>query len=159
MKVIPKRYKYKRIFKNRTNYFFRKTNFLNFGQYGVLTLQFFILTARRIFRLKIYLKRSVKKPDITQRKFWFNASPHLPITKKPIGSRMGKGKGKTKKWFAPVKPGTILVEFRNLRHGRAIYFFQRLTFKLKSRVVFLNKFNQFVQTPMRLRRNIVLKNY
>jgi ribosomal protein L16/L10AE len=52
------------------------------------------MSSKQIFRLKVFLKKAVRKPDITKRLVWFNAFPHMPLTKKPKGMRMGKGAGK-----------------------------------------------------------------
>jgi ribosomal protein L16/L10AE len=87
------------------------------------------LTGRRIFRLKIFLKKAVKKSDITKRKLWFNAFPHLPLTKKGKGLRMGKGIGKLNAWQIKLRGGVFLLEFRNLRPGRSVYFSKRIASK------------------------------
>jgi len=52
------------------------------------------MSARQIYRFKTFLKKAVRKPDITRRSVRFNTFPHLPLTKKPKGQRMGKGAGK-----------------------------------------------------------------
>jgi ribosomal protein L16/L10AE len=44
--------------------------------------------------MKVTLKKAIRKPDHTRRQVWFNTFPHLPLTKKPKGMRMGKGIGK-----------------------------------------------------------------
>ena len=47
-----------------------------------------------MFRYKLFLKKAARRTDKTLRKVWFYVFPHLPITRKVAGSRMGKGKGK-----------------------------------------------------------------
>lgn len=83
------------MFKRR---FFRypKNNSLNYGGMGIQILQPLRLHSKRMFRLKLFLKRAVRKVDKTRRYLWFNLFPHLPLTKKVKGSRMGKGSGKPK---------------------------------------------------------------
>ena len=71
-----------------------KHNKLNYGQVGLKLLQPLRLTSRHIFRFKLFLKKGSKRVDKTYRKLWFNIFPTLPLTKKVLGSRMGKGKGK-----------------------------------------------------------------
>lgn len=56
--------------------------------------------------------------------------PHLPLTKKVSGSRMGKGKGKLSGWVAIISLKTNLFEFKNLRVGRANYYLRQLANKL-----------------------------
>jgi large subunit ribosomal protein L16 len=90
------------------------------------------LNSRKIFRLKLFLKRAARRSDKTRRKVWVNVFPYLPLTKKVIGSRMGKGKGKLSIWLAQLNTGHVLIEFKNLRSGRAVYYLRQSKFKLKS---------------------------
>lgn len=134
MILQPRFFFYKRKQKNRKLYIFKnntfKNNTLKYGGVGLRLLGTVHLSAKRIFRLKLFLKKASRKSDYTKRFVWFNAFPHLPITKKPTGTRMGKGKGKLEAWYTTVYPGTTLVEFKNLRYGRAFHFCRQLTFKL-----------------------------
>lgn len=65
-----------------------------YGSAGLILLRPFRISAKRIFRLKLFLKRSARKSDITRRAFWVSIFPHLPLSRKPKGMRMGKGAGK-----------------------------------------------------------------
>ena len=56
------------------------------------------INSKKIFRIKLFLKKGSRKSDNTRRRVWFNAFPHLPLTKKVVGARMGKGKGKLSIW-------------------------------------------------------------
>lgn len=95
MLLQPRTFNYKRKQKNRKLLFFKNyKNLLNFGSAGLLILRPIQLTANQLFRFKLFLKRASKKSDRTGRFIWFNAFPHLPLTCKPNGVRMGKGKGK-----------------------------------------------------------------
>jgi ribosomal protein L16/L10AE len=88
------------------------------------------MSSRQIFRLKVFLKKAVRKPDITKRLVWFNTFPHLPLTKKPKGMRMGKGAGKLNAWQIQMCGGVFVLEFKNLRPGRAVHFFKKVATKL-----------------------------
>ena len=88
------------------------------------------LTAQKMFRLNLLLKKSARRADKTFRKLWFNAFPHLPLTKKVVGARMGKGKGKLHSWFTIVKSGSVLFEVKNLRLGRFYYFSKQIESRL-----------------------------
>lgn len=97
------------------------------------------LTGKQIFRLFIFLKKTSRKSDKTKRYFWLNCFPHLPLTRKAKGVRMGKGTGKLQLWFTVIIPGTVLVEFTNLRIGRSKYFFHQLAHKFATPLKFLSK--------------------
>ena len=139
MILQPRRYVYKTKQKKRTNFFFTKKNNLKYGTFGILILNSLQLTSKQIFRFFIFLKKTSRKTDKTKRQFWFNVFPHLPLTRKPKGVRMGKGIGKLSLWFTKIRPGTLLVEFTNLRLGRAKYFSRQLTFKLNTPSILISE--------------------
>lgn len=112
---------------------------LTYGSCGLRLLSPYRTSAKRIFRFKIFLKRATKKPDITRRSLWINLFPHLPLTKKTKGMRMGKGAGKLSSWFTQLRGGVFIVEFRNLRRGRAIYFSKQIQHKLPVETRFVER--------------------
>ena len=96
MLLQPRKFKFKSKFKNRRlrmniNV---KTGKLRFGSTGIQLTSQLRLNSRKIFRIKLFLKKSIKRSEDTRRKVYLNIFPHLPLTKKVLGSRMGKGKGK-----------------------------------------------------------------
>ncbi len=131
MLLQPRKFKYKTIFKMRKNKKIFKKQVLSYGQGGLQLTKPLMLNSKKIFRLKIFIKKAVRKGDKTKRNFIFNAFPYIPLSKKNIGSRMGKGKGKLATWKSIISPGHILIEFKNLRYGRLNYFIRQLKFKLK----------------------------
>ena len=90
----PRKFKFKNIQKRRKNVFLPKKGSLKYGQAGLIILQPLRLQNKHIFRFKLVLKKSARRADKTSRKSWVMAFPHLPLSKKVEGSRMGKGKGK-----------------------------------------------------------------
>ena len=94
MVLTPRKFKFKSRHKVRRFPLTPKAPKLSFGQTGLCLLHPTRINSRSLFRLKLFLKKSSRKSDNTGRKLWFNAFPHLPLTKKSVGSRMGKGKGK-----------------------------------------------------------------
>lgn len=131
MLLQPRNFFFKRKQKQRSLLSFNNSqSTLVFGGAGLMLLKPVQLTAGQIFRFKLFLKKASKKSERTRRFTWFSAFPHLPLTRKPNGTRMGKGKGKLECWFTNVSGGTILIEFRNLRKGRAAFFMKQMTHKL-----------------------------
>lgn len=124
----PRKFKRKSLQKNR-NFKLWSSHTLSYGTSGVRIQQALHLSAKMIYRMKLFLKRAVRKSDRTQRYMWFSAFPHLPLTRKGKGSRMGKGNGKLSTWWVRLKPGIILVEFKHLRYGRIVYFFKQISYK------------------------------
>ena len=160
----PRYFKYKRKQKNRKFYFFKSNynkylNALYFGSAGLLLINPVILTSQQIFRFRLFLKRSARKSDYTNRFFWFNAFPHLPLTKKPTGTRMGKGKGKLECWFTTLPGGIILIEFKNLRYGRAKYFMTQMTHKLGLKTKKIFNTSKLINAPYSFYKKTLYKNF
>jgi large subunit ribosomal protein L16 len=83
---------------------------LSFGDYGLQALECGYVSARQIEAARIAMTRKIKRVGKT----WIRFFPDKPITKKPAEVRMGKGKGPTDAWVAPVKPGMILYEMEGV---------------------------------------------
>lgn len=129
----PRKFKRKRFHKKR-NFKIWSYKDLTYGTAGVRLQQSLRLSAKQMYRTKLFLKRAVRKSDRTQRYMWFSAFPHIPLSRKGKGSRMGKGAGKLAAWCIQIKPGTIFVEFIHLRFGRAAYFYKQIAYKSPVRV-------------------------
>ena len=129
MMLQPRKFKFKNRHKKRTVLSWRD-NSPCYGDIGLRVLRPYRVSAKKIFRLKVFLKKAVKKSEITKRRVWFNLFPHIPLTKKPKGVRMGKGSGKLNTWVIYIRGGCVIVEFKNLRPGRADYFLKKVRTKI-----------------------------
>jgi len=129
MMLQPRKFKYKTRQKRRSATVPSKPSLL-YGSLALVITRPMRISAKRIFRLKLFLKRSARRSDITRRAFWVSVFPHLPMSRKPKGMRMGKGVGKLSTWFTQIRSGKHLVEFKNLRLGRAIYYSKQVAHKL-----------------------------
>jgi large subunit ribosomal protein L16 len=132
LSLRPRKFTYKNRHKNRSIINFRKST-LSYGHFGLRILQPLWVNSKQVFRYKLFIKKAAKRADKTSRKVWFNLFPHLPLTRKVEGSRMGKGKGKLAGWVAQLSPGVNMFEFKNLRPGRAKYYFQQVQHRLPVR--------------------------
>lgn len=162
MLLQPRNFFYKRKQKSRSllsfnNSCLRKT--LNFGGAGLMLLKPVHLTANQLFRFKLFLKRAAKKSDYTRRFVWFLAFPHLPLTRKPNGVRMGKGKGKLECWFTNISGGSVIIEFKNLRKGRAVFFMKQMTYKLGIPTKKLFSTNFYFNFPIKNSKNVFFKTF
>lgn len=147
MVLQPRKFKYKlRHKKRRLNVNARLTTPLTFGHVGLFLTQPLLINSKKMFRIKIFLKRAARRGDKTLRKIWVNTFPHIPLTKKVIGSRMGKGKGKLSIWYNKITTGSVFIETRNLRTGRAVYYLRQAQRKLKgsSKIVYKTQLLRFM---------------
>ena len=104
--LSPKKTKYRKAFKGRIHGNSKGGFALNFGSYGLKTLQPERLTARQIEAARRAITRQMKR----QGRVWIRIFPDLPVTDKPAEVRMGKGKGSVEYWAARVHPGRIMFE-------------------------------------------------
>src|SRR6267142_1202558 len=109
--LAPKRVKFRKRFKGRTNGMATRGNTVAFGHYGLMSLDPGWVTNRQIEAARVAMKRGGK--------VWIRLFPDKPITKKPAETRMGKGKGNPEGWVAVVKPGRIMFELEGIEEHLA----------------------------------------
>lgn len=97
---------FKKTKKGRLREFEFKTNKLVFGDLGLKATESGIINSRQIEAARQAISRKTKR----KAKIWIKIFPDLPITSKPTGIRMGKGKGQFSHWGARVRSGTVLIE-------------------------------------------------
>ncbi len=108
--LSPKKVKYRKKQKGRMKGRPLKGSTLQFGNFGIQATGCGLLTAQQIESARIAVTRHVKRGG----KMWIRIFPDKPICKKPLETRMGKGKGTPEKWVAVVKPGRILYELEGV---------------------------------------------
>jgi large subunit ribosomal protein L16 len=122
--LIPRRVKYRKQHHPGRSGQAKGGTTLAFGEYGVQALGRAYITNRQIEAARISMTRYIKRGG----KVWINIFPDRPLSQKPIGTRMGSGKGSPEFWVANVKPGRVLFELSGVDDttarealGRAIY--------------------------------------
>ncbi len=83
---------------------------LSFGDYGLQVLETGWIRTRQIEAGRIAMTRFIKRGG----KVWIRIFPDKPLTKKPLETRMGKGKGSPEDWVAPVQAGRMLFEMEGV---------------------------------------------
>ena len=102
----PKKTKFRKQFKGRIHGSAKAGFALNFGAFGLKSLEPERVTARQIEAARRAITRQMKR----QGRVWIRVFPDVPISSKPAEVRMGSGKGATEYWAARVHPGRILFE-------------------------------------------------
>lgn len=102
----PKRTKYRKQQKLRNKGLAHRGSSIDFGSFGLKSLERGRLTNRQIEAARIAMTRYMKREG----KVWIRIFPDKPITSKPAEVRMGKGKGALDYWVAQIKPGRVLFE-------------------------------------------------
>ena len=106
MPLMPKRTKHRKMQKGRMRGKATWGNKVTDGEYGIQATTGGWITGNQIEAARVAMTRYIKKNG----KVWIKVFPDKPITSKPIGTRMGKGKGAPEKWVAVVKPGRVMFE-------------------------------------------------
>jgi len=112
-----------------------KGSTLEFGSYGIKAITGGRIPFSQIEAIRVVIKRMIKKSG----KLFFRIFPQTPISKKPIGVRMGGGKGSIDHWVSIVNPGKIICELEGLSEERAMEVFNSVRFKTNLQIKFVRR--------------------
>ena len=108
--LSPKKVKFRKRQKGRTKGKAMRGGTLEFGQFGLQATEGGLMSSQQIESARIAVTRYVKRGG----KVWIRIFPDKPVGKKPLETRMGKGKGAPDGWVAVVKPGRVLYELEGV---------------------------------------------
>ena len=126
MPLQPKKVKYRKIQRGKIRGIAIGGSRVSFGEYGLATQQGGWITARQIEAARVTIVRSLRHEG----RLWIRIFPDKPVSKKPLETRMGKGKGDIAFWVASVKPGRVLFEVGGVGRTRAKAAFSLASHKL-----------------------------
>ena len=133
--LSPKRTKFRKQFKGRLRGEATSGSDVSFGEFGLQALEHGWVTARQIEAARIAMTRHVKRGG----KIWIRVFPDKPLTKKPLETRMGKGKGGVELWVANVLPGKVLYEMEGVKEDLAREAFRLAAHKLPLKTKFVHR--------------------
>jgi large subunit ribosomal protein L16 len=131
--LMPKRVKYRKSQRGRRKGKTKRGANVAFGDFGLKALEPHWITARQIEACRVALSRKMKRDG----RVWIRIFPDKPVSKKPLETRMGKGKGAPEFWVAVVKPGRVMFEVSGVSREIATEALQLCSHKLpiKTKVV------------------------
>jgi large subunit ribosomal protein L16 len=131
--LMPKRVKFRKAQRGRMAGKAYKGSSVSFGDYGLKALEPHWITSRQIEACRVALTRKMKRDG----KVWIRIFPDKPVSKKPLETRMGKGKGAPEFWVAVIKPGRVLFEVSGVSKELAEEALKLCSYKLpiKTKVV------------------------
>ena len=133
--LSPKKTKFRKAHKGRIHGNAKGGNSLNFGSYGMKALQPNRITARQIEAARRAITRHIKR----QGRVWIRVFPDVPVTKKPVEVRMGKGKGTVEFWACRIKPGRVMFELDGVSESLAKEAFELASAKLPIKTKFISR--------------------
>ncbi len=113
--LLPKRVKYRRVHRGRMTGVATRGNKVSDGEFGLQALEPAWITSNQIEAARIAMTRYIKRGG----QVWIKVFPDKPVTKKPLGTRMGSGKGAPEYWVAVVKPGRVMFEIAGVSEDAA----------------------------------------
>jgi large subunit ribosomal protein L16 len=131
----PKRTKFRKQFKGRNRGLATTGSKVSFGEYGLKAVERGRVTARQIEAARRAMTRHVKRGG----KIWIRVFPDVPVSKKPLEVRMGKGKGNVEYWVCKIQPGRVLYEMEGVDEGIARQAFKLAAAKLPFKTTFVSR--------------------
>ena len=135
--LMPKRTKHRKMFRGRMKGSAQRGNTVAFGDYGLQALEPAWITNRQIESCRIGINRTFKREG----KIFIRIFPDKPITSRPAGVRMGKGKGAVEGWVCVVKPGRIMFEVSQVSEELAMAALRKASMKLPIRCKIVKREN------------------
>ena len=133
--LMPKRVKRRKVFSGRMTGKAMRGNTVAYGQYGLMAMEPCWLKSNQIEAARSAMTRHIKRGG----KVWIKIFPDKPVSKKPLGTRMGSGKGAPEFWVAVVKPGRILFEIEGVSEELAREAIRLAGHKLPCKTKFVKK--------------------
>ena len=133
--LIPSRTKYRRVHRLPYEGKSKGNRELHFGEYGLQAKEGAWITANQIEAARVAMTRYMKRGG----KVWINIFPHLSLTRIPLETRMGKGKGQPELWVAVVKKNKILFEIAGVSEDVAREALRLAMHKLPIKCKFVKK--------------------
>lgn len=135
MPRMPKRVKFRKQMRGKMKGNATRGNYVAFGEYGLQSLDTRWVSARQIEAGRIAAQHFLRR----QGKIVIRIFPDKPVSKKPLETRMGKGKADTDFWAARVKPGTVLYEISGVPEDMAKQALARIAHKMPVRCRFVGR--------------------
>jgi large subunit ribosomal protein L16 len=139
--LIPKKVKFRKQHRGRRAGVASRGNTVAFGDFGLMALESGWVTSRQIEAARIAMTRYIKRGG----KVWIRIFPDKPITKKPLETRMGKGKGPVDAWVAVIKPARVMFEMNGVPEETAKEAMRLAMHKLPIKCRFVTKADFEVQ--------------
>lgn len=136
--LMPKRTKFRKQQKGKRRGLAQRGSDVSFGDFGLQAIGRGYISARQIEAARMAIQRKTKRAG----KLYIRVFPDKPLSKKPLETRMGKGKGSPEEWVAVVKPGRVLYELEGVPRDLAEEAFRLAGAKLPLEVKFRDRGEQ-----------------
>lgn len=133
--LLPRKTAHRKVRIGKNNGIATRCNSVDFGDYGLMSLDNERINSRQIEAARQAINRYVKRGG----KVWIRIFPHTPVTKKPLDVKMGGGKGEPQFFVAKVKAGTVMFEIADVTDEQAKEALRLASHKLPVRCKIIKK--------------------
>lgn len=133
--LLPKKTKFRKVRKGKNRGNATRGNYIAFGDYGLQSQSNNDVTSRQIESARQAMTRYIKRGG----KIWIRIFPQVPITRKPVGLKMGGGKGNPEFFAAKVKAGTMMFEMKGVSEETAREAMRLAAHKLPVKTKFIKR--------------------
>ncbi|MBI2352679.1 50S ribosomal protein L16 [Candidatus Dependentiae bacterium] len=133
--LMPKKVKFRKSQRGRMKGLSKGARTFEFGSFGLLATEPCWMTSQQIESMRMTISRRIKKEG----KLFLRVFPDKPVSKKPLETRMGKGKGNPELWVAVVKRGRIICELSDVTEDEAKEILRVASHKLPIKTKFIKK--------------------
>ncbi len=131
----PRKAKYRKQFRGKMAGKAQRGNTLAFGDYGLKALSRGWVSARQLEAARKKITHITKRTG----KYWVRVFPDKPVTAKPVGVKMGSGKGEVQEYVTVVKPGAVMFELGGVSQEMAKEAFRKAAHKLSVKTKFISR--------------------
>lgn len=131
----PKKTKYRKQFRGKNRGEANRGTEVAFGDYGLKAVEAGWITSHQLEAARKKITYITKRTG----KYWMRIFPHKPVTLKPVGVKMGSGKGDIDRYVAVIKPGMMLFELSGVSEADAKVAFTKAGHKLSVKTTFVAK--------------------
>ena len=135
MPMMPARVKYRKMHRGSRAGLASRGNMVAYGEYGLQSMERCWLDTKQIEAARVAVTRNMKRRG----KVWIRIFPDKSFTKKPLETRMGKGKGPVESWVAVIRPATVLLEVEGVTEAVARDCMRLAAAKLPIRTKFISR--------------------
>ena len=133
--LMPKRTKYRKQQRGSMKGKATRGNKLHRGEFGIIAMEPAWIKSNQIEAARVAITRHLRREG----KVWIDMFPDKSVTSKPIGVRMGSGKGAVEYWVAVVKPGRVMFEVAGVPEEKAREALRLATHKLPIKCKIVSK--------------------
>ncbi|HYD35272.1 MAG TPA: 50S ribosomal protein L16 [Vitreimonas sp.] len=131
----PKKSKFRKQFRGKNRGVALRGSSVTFGDFGLKAVTAGWITSRQIEAARKKITYATKRAG----RYWMKVFPHKPVTHKPVGVKMGSGKGDIDKYVAVIKPGMVLFEIGGVTEQEARSAFTKAGHKLSVKTTLIKK--------------------